>query len=396
MSEAQQADPSGPPDGPSAAARPCPYGAFVSEALLQQAGDLGRTWVRRGAVAVGGGPAAAADVPVDIAPVEEIVRTLALAAGEGGQWHERAMRTGWSAGTEAMRQGNSLNQLLKELDSGVTLVLSAADAATREYAAPTTARDGLALARRIVDASSLLRLAAAGGYTRAMVDQLRQRYRTIRHDLRNPLGTITTAVALMDDESVPEEMRQHPRVRAMVARNVRSMDAMISATLGDPAAQFSSIAMQTTSLRDLACAVQGDLRATTNGVEVIVSDDLPTFPFDSAGLELLLKAVVIAIARSVRTGSAITIDLKALGARSATLTVGAADESLAPPANQLDLSFARELAARLGGRLEVAAPHRVLIEVPAERPPAADRSARDPLHDVAREGERPDREARPL
>ena len=352
------------------------YGEFVADALLRQTGDLGRSWARRGAAAVGNLDAGAgrADAAPDLAPVEQLVRTLALAAAEESQWHERVMRTGWTTGTDAMRRGTSLNQLLKELDGGVTLVLSAADAATRNFEGPTTALDGLALARRIVDAASLLRLAAAGGYTRAMVDDLRQRYRTIRHDLRNPLGTITTAVALMDDESVPEETRQHPRVRAMVARNVRSMDAMISATLGDPAAQLPAIAMQTTSLRALACAVQGDLRATVNGVDVVVGDALPTFPFDSAGLELLLKAVVMAMARSNGRGVAIGIDLADLRPSAATLSVFAAGGGGAE-AGMPDLSFAGELAMRLGGSVTPGRDGTVLIDVPIERVALLDRSA---------------------
>lgn len=397
--------PEQPGTGDATAGRGVSYVEFVSEALMRQTVDLGRTWARRGAAAVGvpgGEPGGdGAGIAADTTPVEELVRTLALAAAEERQWHERVMRTGWAAGTDALRRGTSLNQLLKELDAGVSLVLRAADTATREFAGATTAVEGLALARRILDAASLLRLAAAGGYTRAMVDELRQRYRTIRHDLRNPLGTITTAVALMDDESVPEETRRHPRVRAMVARNARSMDAMISASLGDPAAQLPAIALQTTSLRALACAVQGDLRATIDGVKVTVGSDLPTFPFDSAGLELLLKAVVIAIARSAGRQVDIVIDLAELGARAAKLAVYAADGAGSAASPEVDLSFARELAGRLGGRVSVSATHHVLIDFPVERvtsPAHPAQQARgdsgdDARNDVAGEGERAHRQA---
>lgn len=415
MADQEHADPDEPSSAAPSERTPQGYSDFVAAALLGQTGDLGRSWAQRGAASVGGlsedAGSAVAGGPVDTAAVEQLVRTLALAAAEENRWHERVMRTGWTAGTEAMRQGTSLNQLLKELDGGVTLVLSAADTATRGFAGTTTAQDGLALARRIVDAASLLRLAAAGGYTRAMVDELRQRYRTIRHDLRNPLGTITTAVALMDDESVPEETRQHPRVRAMVARNVRSMDAMISATLGDPAAQLPAIAMQTTSLRALACAVQGDLRATVNGVDVVVGDTLPSFPFDSAGLELLLKAVVIAMARSAGHNVRIGIDLADLGPRAATLSVSVAGGGAAGP-GEPDLGFPRELAARLGGSVTSGDGGAVLIEMPVERVALLDRSeaprrrADDPREaagsggdagdDVARVRERANRESRVL
>jgi K+-sensing histidine kinase KdpD len=96
----------------------------------------------------------------------------------------------------------------------------------------------VAVARRITDATSELRLAATLGYTQAIEDELRERYRAIRHDLRNPLGTIRTAVALLTDESVPVEMREILRVRAMVVRNTRSLDQLIGEVLGDGAARL--------------------------------------------------------------------------------------------------------------------------------------------------------------
>lgn len=379
------------------------YADHVASALLSQSGDLGRSWAQRGAAAIGAAPAGTgpADVGPEAGPVEGIIRTLAAAAAEGTRWHERAMQDGWDSGAAALRRGSSLNQLLKELDGGVVLLLRAVDDATREYHGATTAADGLAVARRISDAASLLRLAAAGGYTRGMVDELRNRYRTIRHDLRNPLGTIATAVALMDDESVPEAMRQNPKVRAMVARNARSMEAMIASTLGDPAAQLPALVLQATSIRELACAVRGDLTAAIDGIDVVVGDDLPTFPFDSAGLELLLKAVVIAVARAAGSHAGIVIDLAELTARGVTIAIH--PRTTGDARGRMDLGFAMELAGRLDSRISVHGGQVVHIAIPVAPLPApgADdaaiaaprRSAGDARNDVARGGERPDDEA---
>ncbi|MBA3889954.1 MAG: hypothetical protein H0X64_05440, partial [Gemmatimonadaceae bacterium] len=307
-----------------------------------------------------------------------------------------AMQDGWDAGAVALRRGASLNQLLKELDGGVMLVLRAVDTATLQYNGPTTAADGLAVARRISDAASLLRLAAASGYTRGMVDELRNRYRTIRHDLRNPLGTIATAVALMDDESVPEETRQDPKVRAMVARNARSMEAMIATTLGDPAAQLPALALQATSIRELACAVRGDLTAAIDGIDVVLGDDLPTCPIDSAGLELLLKAVVIAVARTVPSDAGIVIDLAELTSRAVTIAIH--PRTAGDATGEMDLGFARELASRLGGRISVHAGAQVHIAIPVvpllipgaddAAMAAARGSAGDARNDVGRDGKR--------
>lgn len=389
------------------------FAVALAEALGARADELGQAWSARGNLAVGlprdQEAARGESASGRSSDAVELVRNLVCAI-RGGGWHEAVMRAGWTAGTRAFWRGVSLYQLLKELDGGVAVLLSAVDAATAAYTGPASASDGLAVARRLSDAASLLRLSAAGGYTRAMTDELRQRYRAIRHDLRNPLGTITTAVALMDDESVPEKTRQDPRMRAMVARNARSMEAMIAAALGDSAAELPAVAVQTTSLRDLAYAVRADLSAAADGIEVTVGDDLPSVPFDSAGLELLLKAVVIALARGAGERVEVAITLAHLAPRTATLAVHAPGGA---PARAPDFAFAEELITRLGGRLVVASDGRVLLDVPIERrarerivdravargaaiAPRVDGSGRDARNDVAREGERADGESRSL
>ena len=388
---------------PSTLSTSCAYAEFVAERVAARAGELGRSWVQRGAASLGSAaePPEVADVAAVPQRAEEIVQTLAAAAAGGRHWHEQTMRTGWQSGADALRRGSSLNELLKELDGGVALVLNEVGAATEAWPGPATAADGIALARRIADAASFLRLAAAGGYSRGMADEMRNRYRTIRHDLRNPLGTITTAVALMDDESVPEATRQHPRVRAMVARNARSMEAMIAATLGDPAARIPAIAMQTTSIMALACAVKADLNAAVESIEVAVADDLPRFPFDSTGLELLLKAVVIAISRAAERTSRVEIGLANLAPDRATLSVRSGDQGSSRSGGAVETGFARELAAHLGARLTVLGDTHVQLDIPVTRIAQADgpgttapladrrerRSAPDARDDVARGGE---------
>lgn len=373
------------------------YTEYVAERLEAQVAELSREWLRRGAEAIAAPERdrRVADVEgADGRAAEEILRVVAAAAARGIKWQERVMRAGWGAGTAAFWRSASLHQLLKELDAGIALLLRAAHAATFDYPGQASALDGLGLARRLNDAASLLRLAAAGGYTRVMADDLRSRYRTIRHDLRNPLGTITSAVAMMEDETLPEATRQNPRVRAMVARNARSMDAMISAALGDSAARLPALALQSTTLRDVACAVRGDLRASVDRVDVAVGEALPTFPIEVAGLELMLKALVLEVARHAEERAEIVIDLAELGPRTATLAIFSSGERR-EGAEALDLTFARDLVTRLGGRVSSGPGLSVLIEIPME-PIAARESSRDSGNDVAREGERADGEPRLL
>jgi hypothetical protein len=62
----------------------------------------------------------------------------------------------------------------------------------------------------------------------------------LRHDLRNPIGTIRSALSLMADETVPEEARRSPRFSAMIERNTTSLDQMIVARLSDAEARLLS------------------------------------------------------------------------------------------------------------------------------------------------------------
>jgi signal transduction histidine kinase len=211
-----------------------PFAAFVLETLTRRSAEVGRWWweqTRLGAPEVG----------------ELLIRSLLDAAaarsrGDGAPWADAATRAGHTIGAEAHECSASLQGMLKELDLLIATLLETAAEAAAAYAGDAAGHEGLELAHRLTDAASLVRLAATRGYTEAVEDELRDRYRAIRHDLRNPLGTIKSAVALLTDESVPVETRLSPRVRAMVVRNASSLDQMIGAALSDAAARLPAFA----------------------------------------------------------------------------------------------------------------------------------------------------------
>ncbi|MFN2565278.1 MAG: hypothetical protein ABR499_09755 [Gemmatimonadaceae bacterium] len=221
-----------------------PFAAFVLETLTRRSAELGQWWAERAQLSVpeSGEPSTDGGAPTGHA-AERLVRTLLDAAGadvatkDGARRNDPVVRAGWAIGIGAHRRNTSLHQLLEALDLLAAALLRAAERAATEHGG-AMGRDGLEIARRIAGSTSLLRLAASSGYTRAVADELRERYRAIRHDLRNPLGTIKSAVALLTDESVPKEMHQSLRVRAMVTRNASSLDQMIGEALGDDAAHL--------------------------------------------------------------------------------------------------------------------------------------------------------------
>jgi hypothetical protein len=173
------------------------------------------------------------------------VRAVLAVARDEGQAADAAAKMGHALGAAAHRRSMSLHQVLEEIDCLEGVLLQAAERAAADCASTgngfVPGQAALAVAGRISGAVSSLRLAAARGYTQAVEGELRERYRTIRHDFRNSLGTIRSAIALLTDESLPAEMRQSSHVRAMVVRNARSLDQMIGEALGDDAASLHAL-----------------------------------------------------------------------------------------------------------------------------------------------------------
>jgi signal transduction histidine kinase len=219
------------------------FTAFVLEALKDRSEQLGYQWTERaelGRIKAGlssenGRPTALlknADDP------DHLIRALLAAASHSAYEQRSLTAVGMTLGIEAHRRNMSLHLLLKELDLLNEVLLRGAEEVTRQHATGGTGYDGLEVGYCITEVTSRLRLAAVTGYTEAISDELRDRYRAIRHDLRNPLGTIKSAVALLTDETVPTDMRESGRVQEMVIRNTRSLDQLIDSVLGDTAAQL--------------------------------------------------------------------------------------------------------------------------------------------------------------
>jgi K+-sensing histidine kinase KdpD len=238
------------------------FAAFVLDALMHESAELGQHWVERTRLVAlySNEPDNNATVETPTGgSVEHLARALLAAVSEGPQQHNSLTQTGAAIGTAAHRQNVSLHLMLKNLDLLGALLLRRAEYLATEYEAYGTAQEGLAIAQRIVDAIAQLRLAVTLGYSRRIEDELREEYRAIRHDLRNPLATIKSATAFLTEDSTQVEARESQRVRAMVMRNVSLLDQVISKTLGDTAARlraFGALRAPTESLPESPASVR--------------------------------------------------------------------------------------------------------------------------------------------
>jgi K+-sensing histidine kinase KdpD len=265
-------------------------------------------------------------------------------------------------GSVAHHAGVTLHYMLKEVDLLLAMVLYTTEQAL-EGVEDSSPVEGMRIARRLHEAGSLLRLTAAKGFTHSYLNALRDRYQTLRHDLRNPLGTIKSAISMMDDLTVPLELRTDPRFRVMVTRNATSLDGLISVGLGDDAAHELAFSRQRISLRDIALAVRRDLRerSITTACSIEVAEQLPMISADPMGFELMLKAVLVGLLAHLPAGSMIRIEEAEVKDRSVVIRViherpKSSDDHVAT------IALASELSVQTGVRIWAAGP--VFLEVP--------------------------------
>jgi len=321
-------------------------------------------------------------VPAEPQVAERLVRAIADALRGDAHAHDALLRAGWDAGTASHGAALSLHYLLKELDLLMAMVLYAGKRALAEGVggaadvneAGAGAAEGVEVARRVQRAFSLLTLAASKGFAHSFAARLQEEYRDLRHELRNPLGTIQNAVSLMEDERLPAELRDSPRYRAMVMRNAASIDTLIAERLGDTSALAPEFGRREVSLRDIALSVRRDLReeARERGCDVVVGESLPTALVDPTAFELALKSAVTAALHAAPRRSAVAVTLRERRERSAVVTVGyepgaARGEPSALPSAGPPPALARELLEHSGARVWTEGAG-VCFEVPTSSP----------------------------
>lgn len=349
--------------------------AHVAARLVQEADDLAERWIVQARNVALQEPVAEQEGGQERDDILPMIAVLASACRADHSIADDSVALGLAYGHDAFERHVSLHHMLKGLDllSAMTLyvVERAASDAPEPSTPAATAADGVRLCRQLQQVAGLLSFAAAKGYTHAVGDGLRDRFRHLRHDLRNPLGTIKSVLALMDDESMPTAERSDPRFRAMATRNARSLDELIVARLSDAAAMLPTLAHQSVSLRAIACAVRRNLRAEAEARDVTISvaSGRARVRVDAVGLELLLHAALLAVLQESPSPDELTIAFgDARGPRGPRATISIDARSGRVP---LDEAATRErlavLVKQMGGALDIAA-STLVLSVPVQGP----------------------------
>jgi signal transduction histidine kinase len=135
-----------------------------------------------------------------------------------------------------------------------------------------------------------------GEYTQTIerqTERLRSFNRTVSHELRNPLGTLQLALALVQRESSRPDA---PRWFGVMQRNVEHMVHLIR-DLEQLSRAGTALDTPTQQRIEVAAVGQEVARqlsemAGPRGVEVVIAPDLPTLHVDAARLELVLMNLV--------------------------------------------------------------------------------------------------------
>jgi signal transduction histidine kinase len=274
----------------------------VAESLRANAREIAQRWEAR-ARSVALRDATESGVSGHLSAAVGLVESLASVLASDGAISDDMVARGLAFGAEAFKGGSSLHHTVKALNLLTAMTLYAVESVVEDHTVSSlTAVDGVRLSRRFQQGSALLGLAVAKGFTHALEDAMRERFRHLRHDLRNPLGTIKSVLALMDDETISPEERSNPRFHAMAKRNARSLGELIGERLSDAEAVPRAHVYQLVSLRTIACTVRRELRAeaTARHTTVLVAGSKARLQVDAIGLELMLhELLLVALQESV-------------------------------------------------------------------------------------------------
>lgn len=216
----------------------------VASLLEQRSGDIAAHWwgdarapLPDAAISTAGG---ASVLPNDTPPIHApaLVRALAAVLAAHADAGEEIIVQGYAVGTSAFTNGMALHSLLHAFDRLVAICVGVVEEVVVGDDARVEPLDAIHVCRGLQEVAETATLAAARGFAEAADHALQERFRRLRHDLRNPIGTIQSALSLMADESVPEEARRSPRFRTMIERNTVSLDQMIVARLSDAEARL--------------------------------------------------------------------------------------------------------------------------------------------------------------
>jgi len=307
----------------------------VGISLERTSDSIGSRWRERLFAAPGSDDAARA-------LVEDLLRALAE------ERHcLRLLRSALGYGQACIMEGRPSSTLLHRLDVLEDTLLEASVARPE-----SDDRMDRLNAPRVRSRIRLVRLSATTGFSRAACAERLRAARQLRHDIRNPLGTVRNALEMVAERSTGGDHR----LEDMASRNLRAVERMIRERVSD-----------TSSLGPEHGVATAQLGAMCEQAEAIVRDTVGTWPFGSPLISgswgerihepsavLLTATVMLALALD-STGPASLQVASSVSDGALCLELRAAQQ-MSPPLQTEDFwRLTTELAERLGARIDTPA-----------------------------------------
>ena len=270
----------------------------IAQRLRDAKSELVRRWLDRITARVTTNPA-------HIFPTEELLNHVPLlidgiadyVAGTTDNPEFDSAVSGKARELGALRhaQGFDAYEILKEHELLAGIVFNYAGEIADEVKVPATRRELARCWQRIAQAVELIRqttmvqfLQLSGERVSEREDRLRRFNRMVSHELKNHVGAIKGAAALLPEPWLDDDQRS--RFQAMIAENAEGLERVL--TNLEALSRLDSDARQRRNvlLPQAAAEASRQLRraAEARDVEIILADDLPAVEMDAAVVELCL------------------------------------------------------------------------------------------------------------
>lgn len=328
----------------------------------------------------------ASSIEWDRRAASALLRWVATRGLDGG-----ALLCGWELGVDGQRGTDGVGGLLDRVAAAERGAWSAI--AARASEATLQASDALALHPRLRAAARMLTRTALKGFIVGREQAHRRWIRDLRHDLRNPIGAIKNALALLEETGRDDGSVQ--RLCGIASRNASQLEVLVRSRAADEADRG---AVEWAG-RGLASVVVGRV-VDELGAEApeaaprLAGARIPEATVDALALEIALHAAVrhvlesgrpASISAGVNAGTShaerVTLRLAAPLADDRPRSASGGSGRRTPPL----LAVARAVATGVGGQFTTSADGALLLSLPVLAP-------RDEGQDLPGRSQRDDRQ----
>jgi signal transduction histidine kinase len=197
------------------------------------------------------------------------------------------------------RQGFDAYELLKEYEMLAEILYDFLADAAEQVAADVPRADFLQCWQRLAQAIELIRQATVSHFLRLQSAQINEREtrlrrfnRTVAHELKNKVHTITNAASVLGESYLAESERQE--FERIISTNARDLKRVLANLESLSRTQTDSRHCRNVLLPEAASEAVRELKeaAQAKGVDVRISDELPPIEVDAATVELCLMNYV--------------------------------------------------------------------------------------------------------